>query len=78
MAALVDGRPLTRLRAYVKRAADIPTVREVCEARLGPIPALYVKADVCRDELLVELEGALVSSSAPGENGPAGDVKEES
>jgi enamine deaminase RidA (YjgF/YER057c/UK114 family) len=78
MAALVDGRPLTRLRAYVKRAADIPTVREVCEARLGPVPALYVKADVCRDELLVELEGALVSSAAPGENAPAGDVKEES
>jgi len=59
IAALVANRPLTRLRAYVKRTADIPVVREVCEAAYGPIPALYVTADVCRDELLVELEGSL-------------------
>ncbi len=49
--------PLSYLRAYVKRAADIPKVRRVCERAFGPIPALYVRADVCRDELLVELEG---------------------
>ena len=49
--------PLSYLRAYVKRAADIPKVRRVCERAFGPIPALYVRADVCRPELLVELEG---------------------
>ena len=27
------------------------------EAAFGPIPALYVRADVCRDELPAELEG---------------------
>ena len=53
---LGDGK-LSYLRAYVKRADDIPTVREVCEAAYGPIPALFVRADVCREELLVELEG---------------------
>ncbi len=51
---------LSFLRAYVKRAADIPRVRKVCEEALGPIPALYVQADICREELLVEIEGALV------------------
>ncbi len=49
--------PLSYLRAYVKRPSDIPKVRRVCERAFGPIPALYVRADVCRPELLVELEG---------------------
>jgi enamine deaminase RidA (YjgF/YER057c/UK114 family) len=60
IAALVGGRLLSRLRAYVKRSGDIPVVRSVCEDAYGTIPALYVQADVCRDELLVELEGAVV------------------
>ena len=61
IAELVRGEPLSWLRAYVKHAADIPVVREVCEAAYGPIPATYVVADVCRDDLLVELEGALTA-----------------
>jgi enamine deaminase RidA (YjgF/YER057c/UK114 family) len=51
---------LSYLRAYVKRAADIPKVRRICERAFGPIPALYVCADVCRPELLVELEGVKI------------------
>lgn len=51
------GGVLSYLRAYVKRAADIPKVRRICERAFGPIPALYVRADICRPELLVELEG---------------------
>ena len=58
IALLLGDVKLSYLRAYVKRADDIPTVREVCEAAYGPIPALFVRADVCREELLVELEGA--------------------
>ncbi len=59
-AGMAGGRgpaPLSYLRAYVKRASDIPKVRRICERAFGPIPALYVRADVCRPELLVELEG---------------------
>jgi len=56
---LIRGERLSHLRAYVKRAEDIPEVRRICEAAWGAIPARYVRADVCRDELLVELEGAL-------------------
>jgi enamine deaminase RidA (YjgF/YER057c/UK114 family) len=52
-----DTGVLSYLRAYVKRTADIPKVRRICERTLGPIPALYVRADICRPELLVELEG---------------------
>jgi enamine deaminase RidA (YjgF/YER057c/UK114 family) len=56
---LTDGEGLSHLRAYLKREEDLPAVRRICEEAWGPIPALYVKADVCRDELLVELEGSL-------------------
>jgi enamine deaminase RidA (YjgF/YER057c/UK114 family) len=65
IAALIGGRRLSRLRAYVKNKADVPVVRTICEEAFGPIPALYVRADICRDDLLVELEGALVNR-APG------------
>ncbi len=58
--AILGGRPLTHLRAYVKRAEDIDAVREECRSAFGDIPALYVQADVCRDDLLVELEGSSV------------------
>jgi len=61
IAALIGDRRLSRLRAYVKRTEDVATVSSICEAAFGPIPALYVQADVCRDDLLVELEGALVT-----------------
>ena len=57
MTAVLGGRRLTHLRAYVKHDRDIPVVRRVCERAFGAIPALYVRADVCRGELLVELEG---------------------
>ena len=50
---------LTFLRAYVKRASDIPRVRRLCELAWGRLPSLFVQADVCRPELLVELEGLL-------------------
>jgi enamine deaminase RidA (YjgF/YER057c/UK114 family) len=61
IAALVGAHRLSRLRAYVKRKGDIATVRRICAEAFGPVPAVYVQADVCREELLVEIEGALVT-----------------
>jgi len=65
IAAVVGARRLSRLRAYVKRAKDLATVRRICTETLGAIPAVYVQADICRDELLVEIEGALVTRREP-------------
>lgn len=48
-------------RVYVKNKEDYPVVREVCEKRLGEIPTVYAVADVCRPELLVEIEGIAFS-----------------
>ena len=44
-------------RVYIKRQEDYPVVRDACRARLGDLPIVYAVADVCRPELLVEIEG---------------------
>jgi len=51
-------RDLAKLRVYVKRPQDYAIIRKVCEKRCGKdIPIIYVVADVCRSDLLVEMEG---------------------
>jgi enamine deaminase RidA (YjgF/YER057c/UK114 family) len=52
-------------RVYVKRQSDYAAVRAVCERRLGELPTIYAVADVCRPELLVEIEGVAFSRKAP-------------
>jgi enamine deaminase RidA (YjgF/YER057c/UK114 family) len=56
---------LVSVRVYIKREEDYPKVHAVCQRRLGDLPAVYVVADVCRPELLVEIEGVAVSSKPP-------------
>lgn len=48
-------------RVYIKREADYAAVRSVCESRLGQVPTTYTLADVCRPQLLVEIEGIAFS-----------------
>jgi enamine deaminase RidA (YjgF/YER057c/UK114 family) len=45
------------LRVYVKRQEDYAVVQNACRTRLGDVPAVYTVADLCRPELLVEIEG---------------------
>jgi enamine deaminase RidA (YjgF/YER057c/UK114 family) len=55
LGATLDDMALTRV--YLKRPEDYAAVRQLCEARLGERPVVYTVADVCRPELLVEIEG---------------------
>ena len=48
-------------RVYIKRREDYDLVKAICEARLGELPTIYAVADVCRPELLVEIEGIAFS-----------------
>ena len=48
---------LALVRVYIKRQEEYAKCRAVCEARLGKRPIIYAIADVCRPELLVEIEG---------------------
>jgi enamine deaminase RidA (YjgF/YER057c/UK114 family) len=57
-AALSD---FAKIRVYVKRQEDFEKCRRVCERRFGAVPAIYALADVCRPELLVEIEGITFS-----------------
>jgi len=41
---------------YIKREADYPVVKDICRKFFGNIPILFVKADICRSNLLVEIE----------------------
>jgi enamine deaminase RidA (YjgF/YER057c/UK114 family) len=49
---------LVLARVYIKRQEDYAQARAICEQRLGELPTIYAVADVCRPELLVEIEGA--------------------
>lgn len=52
-------KPLPELmfKVYIRRPTDYPIVKEAFEQRLGSTPsALYVHADICRVELLLEIE----------------------
>jgi len=52
------GTAHSTLKAYVRRAADAELVRERLRARLGAeLPLLVLLADICRSELLVEIDG---------------------
>lgn len=48
---------LLNFRVYVKHPADARAVRQAVIRRYPALPAVYVEADVCRDDLLVEIEG---------------------
>ncbi len=59
-------RDLAKVRVYVKRPEDYEICRAVCERRLGATPAIYAQADVCRPDLLVEIEGVAFSAIPRG------------
>jgi enamine deaminase RidA (YjgF/YER057c/UK114 family) len=57
------------VRVYVKRQEDYCRIRAACRERLGEVPTVYAIADVCRPELLVEIEG--IAFSRQGTTGGA-------
>lgn len=54
-------RDIAKLRVYVKRQEDYERCREVVERRVPNVPAIYLHADVCRPDLLVEIEAVAFS-----------------
>lgn len=52
---LISGR-YTLLRVYVKNQADFPEVVKICSEHFPKVPALFIEADICRDDLLTEIE----------------------
>lgn len=50
-----------KLHVFIKNAEDYDEVKRVVEEYYPQIPIIYTIADVCRQELLVEIEGILIS-----------------
>ena len=53
----LPGKKYGFLRAYIKRQNDFASVRRICEKYFPDVPVSYIEADICRDDLLVEIEG---------------------
>jgi len=49
------------VRVYVKYRDDVPKVRKICFEVFGDVPTTYIVADICRNNLLVEIETELIS-----------------
>jgi len=60
----LDG--LALVRVYIKRPEDYAKARAACEELLGELPTIYAVADVCRPELLVEIEAIAFSHREAG------------
>lgn len=56
------------LRVYVRNEADYPAIRDFLDARLDAnVATLYLLADICRAELLLEIEGVYAMPATDGE-----------
>lgn len=51
------------LRAYVKDQNDFSKVKAICSRYFPGVPAIYIEADICRDDLLVEIEAEYLKTS---------------
>lgn len=56
----LQSKQFTYLRAYIKEEQDFQMVRSICERSFPDVSISYLQADVCRENLLVEIEGAAV------------------
>jgi enamine deaminase RidA (YjgF/YER057c/UK114 family) len=60
IARLTGKAQLTMLRVYLKNKADYTSAERLLRACHLSIPVSYMWADVCREELLIEIEGIAI------------------
>lgn len=56
-AGLTKPPAMSLLKVYIREATDFPTVEQRVSQHFPGVPALYLQADICRSELLVEIDG---------------------
>ena len=54
---LTGNHPLAIIRVYLKNVNELEAAKMVIEQLYPQLPAIYLQADVCREELLIEIEG---------------------
>lgn len=55
--------PALSYRVYLRDDSHFPVVRDLVDSRLGGAEILYVQADICRRDLLVEIEAIAVNAA---------------
>lgn len=55
----INAGSLILLRVYIKKRDDFPGVKAICKEHFPNVPTIYIEADICRDNLLVEIEAEL-------------------
>jgi chorismate lyase/3-hydroxybenzoate synthase len=61
---------LILLKVYLRQPAALATVQTWLSERFGTaLPTVYLQADICRSDLLLEIEGVAISSGAAGNPG---------
>lgn len=60
IAQLIDDARLVMLRVYLKNESDYEEARRGLESYGLNIPVSYLRAGVCREELLIEIEGIAI------------------
>ena len=53
---------MDNLKVYYRRQSDLPAIREMCQKRFSERSQIaYLHVDICRSDLLVEIEGSITS-----------------
>ena len=52
----IDWGNFILVRVYVKETEDISKVKMICSEKFPEVPQIFVESDICRDNLLVEIE----------------------
>lgn len=47
-------------RVYIKNKDDFEVIENTCKQLYGSIPMVFIQANICRDNLLVEIEGEVI------------------
>jgi enamine deaminase RidA (YjgF/YER057c/UK114 family) len=55
------GNPIL-LRVYIKNQEDFTKVKAICDQRYPRVPSIFIEADICRDNLLIEIEAEFLIS----------------
>jgi enamine deaminase RidA (YjgF/YER057c/UK114 family) len=53
---VISGEKYSLFRIYIKKQSDFRIVHQIFNEQFPGIPAIYVEADICRDDLLMEIE----------------------
>jgi enamine deaminase RidA (YjgF/YER057c/UK114 family) len=52
----LDAGKFSMLRVYIKKQEDFKSVKSICNKNFPDTPVIFIEADICRDDLLTEIE----------------------